>query len=202
MYTRHIDLSLLFNDFNLYKIKLLASVEQYYKKTFESAKKYKSSDVRHKFLLLDCHDKLYCLREDLVYDQMIDVKGNRDDNRHLDLKCVNVDDVLLDEILMEDYSSPLGYDEKFTTFYFMPDDDENITLSMLDYKNYGDFEEIDLDNIKINTRLDSVTSFQGCLAMPFKMINKSKEDFLEILTKYSRNPLLQNTLVFKEDEIR
>jgi len=176
MYYENIDLSTLFNEYNFYKAKILGIVEKTNKIWRDNTKKLENYDIRNNFYLLDCHKKLYCMREDIVTQEIVTFGGCTNDIK-VNIECMEMNKDLIDEIFM------IPSEGKSNSFYFVPEED--ITIEYKETKTYPDCKEIDLDNIKIYTNLNNILVFHRCIRTPFTAVSVEKKEIEKIINDYN-----------------
>ncbi len=181
-FSKNISIDNLFNEFNLHKIKLIASIENYNKFEKENKKEFVAIDNRSKHLILKMQDKFYDLNENVVTKDVLPNKADQYKIATVDINCYELDNEKFTELL-NNYKDEEDSDKH--TFYFVPEQD---TLLYLTKKSEtADKSIIDLKSMRIEVDERMIINYRTSFIMPFTMCNTYLKDIQNLVDIQSSN---------------
>ncbi len=170
-FSKNISIDNLFNEFNLHKIKLIASIENYNKFEKENKKEFVAIDNRSKHLILKMQDKFYDLNENVVTKDVLPNKADQYKIATIDVNCYELNDNRFKELFEKC--------DKSKTFYFVPE--QKITLYLTEKNESISETNIDLKEMKIKVNSQMIIDYRTSFIMPFTMCNTKLEEIKKII---------------------
>lgn len=171
----------IFKENNLYKIKLLGSVEKYRKAHTpddKSLSEYVLDDYRERYLLFKMQNDIYVLSEKFEMTQETATYAPINTEISLVLSSVLLTKDYFYDIFSPGCNKIDNLEAETHVFYFIPEKDTYI------YLNKKDNNFIDLGTMNITMDDDFISHYYTSIAMPFTMVNTKQQKIIENINIY------------------
>ena len=182
-FSKQISIDNVFNEYNLHKIKLIASIENYKKVEKENKKEFVAIDNRNKHLILEIQNKYYDLHENVTIKDVLPNKADQYKIVTININCY--------EINKESFLSLVNsYENDKNTFYFVPE--HEISLCFVDKKETTAESNINLKVMKIEVNEKMLLDYRTSFIMPFTMININIDKIKNLVNIQTLNEQIKN----------